>query len=212
MSPRLRLAFAGVRQRILPSIVQQEYTRARAAFDRKDFPSAVAQFDRVVQALSDPDLGVAATNPALADLRTLAAGFRDLGIKAAAPPAAPAPPVPVAMAVSRAVGGIFIGSEPGVTPPVTLRQPLPSYHGDLSALRNGVLEIIIDEAGNVDLAVMKAPVTPRYDAILLAAAKNWKYEPATLNGTPVKFRKTINISIKPAVKGPLDRPIPAARR
>jgi hypothetical protein len=59
---------------------------------------------------------------------------------------------------------------------------------------------------------MKAPVTPRYDAILLAAAKNWKYEPATLNGTPVKFRKTINISIKPAVKGPLDRPIPAARR
>ena len=57
MSPRLRSAFAGVRQRILPSIVQQEYARAKTAFDREDFPSAIAQFDRVLQALADPDLG-----------------------------------------------------------------------------------------------------------------------------------------------------------
>ena len=76
MSPRLRSAFAGVRQRILPSIVQQEYARARTAFDRGDFPSAVAQFDRVLQALADPDLGVAAVKPPLLDLRTLAAGFQ----------------------------------------------------------------------------------------------------------------------------------------
>src|SRR5215203_3393535 len=101
MSPRLRSAFAGVRQRMLPSIVQQEYARARTAFDRRDFPSAIAQFDRVLQALSDPDLGAAAGVPPLADLRTLATGFRDLAVKAIAPPPerpAPAPPVVVAAA------------------------------------------------------------------------------------------------------------------
>src|SRR5262245_49272973 len=119
MSPRLRSAFAGVRQRILPSIVQQEYTRAKAAFDRGDFPSAVAQFDRVLQALSDPDLGTSAAIPPLADLRTLATGFRDLGTKAAAPPPAPpAAPPPVAPTVSRAAIGIYSGTEPGVIPAV----------------------------------------------------------------------------------------------
>jgi tetratricopeptide (TPR) repeat protein len=213
MSPRLRSAFAGVRHRILPSMVQQEYTRARATFDRRDFPSAVAQFDRVLQALSDPDLGGAAGNPPLADLRTLAAGFRDLSIKASAPSPAPAPPpAPVAMPVSRVVGTIFNGTEIGVTPAVTVRQVLPNYHGDLSALRDGVLEVIISETGDVESAVMKSPVTPRYDSTLLAAAKGWKYHPATLNGRPVKFRKIINISIKPEAKGPFVRPVPAARR
>ena len=106
MSPRLRSAFAGVRQRILPSIVQQEYARAKTAFDREDFPSAIAQFDRVLQALADPDLGAAAGN--LADLRTLATGFRDLSIKAAAPPPAPPAPTPppaVAVAAAPVIGG-----------------------------------------------------------------------------------------------------------
>jgi hypothetical protein len=213
MSPRLRSAFAGVRHRILPSIVQQEYTRARATFDRRDFPSAVSQFDRVLQALSDPDLGAAAGNPPLADLRTLAAGFRDLSIKAAAPSPAPAPPpAPVAMAVSRVVGTIFNGTELGIAPAVTVRQVLPNYHGDLSVLRDGVLEVIISETGDVESAVMRSPVTPRYDSTLLAAAKGWKYQPATLNGRPVKFRKIINISIKPEGKGSFIRPVPAARR
>jgi tetratricopeptide (TPR) repeat protein len=57
MSPRLRAAFAGVRQRILPAIVQQEYARAKAAFDHQDYPAAIAQFDRVLRALGSPDLG-----------------------------------------------------------------------------------------------------------------------------------------------------------
>jgi len=217
MSPRLRSAFAGVRQRILPSIVQQEYTRARAAFDRGDFPSAVAQFERVLQALADPDLGMAALKPPLVDLRTLAAGFRDLSIKAAAPPPAPAPapppapPVAVAAVARAAVGMIYGGTEPGLSPAVTVRQSLPPFQGDLSALREGVLELVINEVGEVEWATMRTPVSPRYDLTLLAAARSWKYHPATLNGTPVKVRKVINIAIKPPAKGPLDRVMPANR-
>jgi TonB family protein len=198
MSPRLRSAFSAVRQRVLPSIVQQEYARAKGAFDLGEFASAAAQFDRVVQALADPDLVEGAGTSPLADLRMLATGFRDLSIKAAAP--APAPPelpaTPLVVAAAPVPGGkIYSGSEPGVSPAVTVRQNLPPFSGEI-ARRDGVLELIINEAGDVESATMRSPVTPRYDATVLAAAKNWKYSPATLNGTPVKFRKMISISVK----------------
>jgi hypothetical protein len=32
--------------------------------------------------------------------------------------------------------------------------------------------------------------------MVIAAAKAWRYKPATLNGMPVKFRKTVQITIK----------------
>jgi hypothetical protein len=159
-------------------------------------------------------LGTAAVKPPLADLRTLAAGFRDLSVKAAAPtppPPAPAPPVAVA-SVARVVPTIYSGTEAGLSPAVTVRQALPPYQGDLSTLRDGVLELIINEVGDVEWAGMRTPVTPRYDQILLAAAKSWKYHPAMMNGTPVKVRKVINISIKPPSKSPFDRVSPSTRR
>ena len=197
MSPRLRSAFAGVRQRILPSIVQQEYARAKTAFERGDYPSAIAQFDRVLQALADPDLGLGAGNSPLADLRTLAAGFRELSIKAAAPPPEPpAPAVAVSAAAAPVIKGIYDGTEPGLSQPITVRQTLPPYAGDMIARRDGLLELVINEVGAVESAVMRSPVNPRYDSIVVGAAKGWKYSPATLNGTPVKFRKIIKISIK----------------
>src|SRR5215211_1080343 len=37
VSPRVRAAFAEVRRRMLPTIIQQTYARAKEAFDKKDF-------------------------------------------------------------------------------------------------------------------------------------------------------------------------------
>ena len=198
MSPRLRAAFAGVRQRILPAIVQQEYARAKTAFDRQDYPAAIAQFDRVLRALGSPDLGAVGENPPLADLRTLANGFRDLSVKAMAPPPPPPqpvlPPAPVAVAPPK---GIYGGFENGIMPPVIVRQALPPFPRDLITRNNdGVLEVVISETGAVESAVMRTPINPRYDQIVMTAAKSWKYAPATLNGVPVRFRKTINITLK----------------
>ena len=201
MSPRLRAAFAGVRQRILPAIVQQEYTRAKTAFDHQDYPAAIAQFDRVLRALGSPDLGAVGENPPLTDLRTLANGFRDLSVKALAPPPTPAPPQPVLPPAPVAVAapkGVYGGLETGILPPVIVRQALPPFPRDLISRNNdGVLELIISETGAVESAVMRTPISPRYDQIVMSAAKGWKYAPATLNGVPVKFRKTINITLKP---------------
>ncbi len=199
-SPRLRTAFANVRQRILPAVVQQDYARAKAAFDRQDFAVAAAEFDRVLAVLGDPDIGTAANRPPLSDLRTLASGFRDLSARALPPaPAQPAPEPPLAMAPVppvTAVKSIYNGGDAGVVPPVVVRQVLPPFQREMFPARDGVLELLINEAGLVEGAAMRLSMNPRYDTQVLSAAKAWRYQPATVDGVPVKFRKIINISLK----------------
>jgi hypothetical protein len=56
---------------------------------------------------------------------------------------------------------------------------------------------VIDENGQVLTAAMRASVNSYYDSHAIASAKSWRYRPATLNGAPVKYRKTIQIAIKP---------------
>src|SRR4029079_7721143 len=82
VSPRVRTAFSDVRRRMLPSIIPQQYAKAKTAFDRKDYAAAAAGFKQVLTALADPELGQAATQPPLADLKTLAVGFQELSAKA----------------------------------------------------------------------------------------------------------------------------------
>jgi TonB family protein len=63
--------------------------------------------------------------------------------------------------------------------------------------RIGRIEVVIDETGAVAAAVMNQSVTAAYDKLALAAARNWRYTPAKVNGTPVKFRKIVQITVKP---------------
>lgn len=192
LSPRLRAAFTDARRRVVPALVQQQYSEAKHAFDRKEFVSAASGFKRVVDVLSDTDLAQAVSQPPLSDVRTLAAGFHDLSLKAIAPPPPPPPPpVPVALPPA-----IYTGEEPNVTPPVAIRQELPRFPG---AVRpggmKGVIEVVIDEEGAVASAVMVVPTMPSYDKMLLTATARWLYYPATRDGKPVKFRKRIQITI-----------------
>ena len=59
----------------------------------------------------------------------------------------------------------------------------------------GIMEVVIDEQGRVIAIDMRAPLHPQYDALLLAAARDWRYRPATLDGKPVRFRKVIQIAV-----------------
>ena len=61
----------------------------------------------------------------------------------------------------------------------------------------GLLEIVIDEQGRVVNAAIRSPLHPVYDSQLLVAARDWKYRPATVDGRPVKFRKTIQVAVTP---------------
>lgn len=193
-SPRVRTAFSDVRQRLLPDIAAARYGTAKAAFDRKEYAAAERQFRALVTLLDDPQMG-----GRLGDLRVLAAGFLDLATAAAAPPPAPKPEPkpdsPPAPAVP--VRDVYSSEDAGVIPPVTIRQELPHVQPSVTAQARdrGLLEIVVDEQGRVSEMILRRSIHPLYDGLLLAAAREWRYRPATLNGQPVKFRKSIQVTV-----------------
>ena len=197
-SPRIRSAFTSVRRRMLPSIIQQKYAESKAAFDRKEFAAAAEGFTQVLTALADQDVAAEARQSPLADLRMLAGGFQELAAKASAPPpvlavAPVAAPLPPAAPLTPRV---YTGGETGIVAPAIVSQALPPFPGQVIIPRNGKLELVIDESGSVESAAMTGSVTPAYDQMVIAATRNWRYKPATQNGVPVKFRKTVQITIK----------------
>jgi TonB family protein len=60
-----------------------------------------------------------------------------------------------------------------------------------------MLEVVINERGAVESAVMRAPVHASYDETLLEAAKRWRFRPATVRGQAVKYRKSFEIVLSP---------------
>jgi tetratricopeptide (TPR) repeat protein len=203
VSPRVRTAFKDVRRRMLPGIVQDRYASAKAAFDRKDFAEAAAGFKQVLDVLADPEVGAAAGQPPLADIRTLATGFHELSASAATPPplptivtAAVVPPSPPQPRVP-AAPQIYGPDDVNVRPPAVIRQVLPAFEFQMLVPPSaGSVEIVIDERGMVESAMMRKSIFPRYDAQVIDATRTWAYQPALLNGVPVKYRKAVNISVK----------------
>ena len=202
LPPRTRASFSDVKKRVLPAVVQRRYEEAQSAFERGEFATAAEAFQRVIDALDDPDIGAAATQPPLSDLRTLAVGFHKLSVKSIpAPPPPPPPPPAPAVEPEPPVDlppRIYSGEEAGVRPPVTIAQDMPRYPGvvPFGGIK-GVVEVVIDEKGSVESATMVVSVTSSYDKVVLAAVNKWQYVPATFNGQAVKFRKRVQINITP---------------
>jgi tetratricopeptide (TPR) repeat protein len=192
-SPRVRAAFDEVRRRLLPGIVRSSYAEAKAAYDRDEFEDAAQKLERTLRVLDDPDAG---SQPELADLRVLITGFLDLSkaaleksagasasAAAKAPAAQPPPPVP-----------------PTIIEPVVIRQELPPWTVSSGSPTRGefrgMIEVDIDERGNVMLATLTDSVHPQYDPLLLNAARDWQYQPARRNGQPVKSRKRVEVVLR----------------
>ena len=49
------------------------------------------------------------------------------------------------------------------------------------------LEICVAEDGRVREAVLRSSESPRLDAVVLAAAKTWRYRPRLVDGKPAAF-------------------------
>ncbi|HEY5619824.1 MAG TPA: hypothetical protein VIK60_17920 [Vicinamibacterales bacterium] len=207
VSPRVRTMFKDVRQSLLPTIVQRAYTDAKAAFDRQD-PQSSTQFERVLTLLNDPDIAGAPTS---ADLRTVASAFRDLSkaleqrpepAPAVTPPVAPdnnsersaAPVLPI----------VYRDGEPDLVAPEALNQVLPRWvlpsalAGRPQREWQGILEVVIDENGDVIAATLRKSFHSSYDAQLVRAAMSWKYRPARKSGTPVRFLKIVSVRLDEA--------------
>jgi TonB family protein len=194
-APRVRTAFNAVRQRVLPGVARSLYIEAKAAFDRKAYADAVNALEKTVRVI---DTIEAPVKDELSDLRVLASGFLDLSRAASAPPApaaalATAKPEPPAAPIAPAL--------PANTPLVVLKQDLPPLPFSIASLGNGeyrgVVEVQIDERGNVTNAKLIQSVQAIYDPILLSAVRSWKYEAPRIAGRPTATVKRVEIVLKP---------------
>lgn len=209
VSPRVRTFFEDVRRPLLPDIVKQSYAKAKDAFERKEMATATTEFDRIIALLDEMansgDQGVA-------DLRTLAAGFRDLSKAAAAPPPpepAPTeasngngdatPPVNIAPLPAAALEPtVYTTGDVDVLKPVAISRPLPTWRPNAIQERqqfSGALELVISQDGTVQSAVLRKSVHPAYDPTLLKAAQDWTFKPALKDGKAVPYRFLLGVQI-----------------
>jgi TonB family protein len=198
--PRMRTAIADTRKRLLPAILQQKYAESKAAYDQKDFAVASVGFKEMLEGLSDPDIAAAASQSPLADLKTLAVGFYELSVKSLPPPVPPPTKVAEAPVPTPSVAQapkLYSVEDRNVVPPIAVKQQIPAFPGRVSAAKTGVLELVIDNTGAVESATMRVSVNPQYDRLATSAARTWQFQPATIDGSPVKFLKRIQVSLVP---------------
>ena len=201
------------------SFDRKEYTLAATQFrdlltfldddDAKSLPS-LKEFRMLATGFHDLSASAAAVNVAKSNA------------PAPAPPPAEPTPAPVPQTNARATAANQIvpanqGPPPAqaaasqvlteesaggvLQPPVVLKQQMPIWIASRTLLpkgSTGKLRLIIDERGNVEDAKMVESVHSVYDALLISATRLWKYEPAKLDGRPVRYAKMIQIVLNPA--------------
>jgi hypothetical protein len=215
LPPRVRTTYSETRRRMLPTAAQSAYQAAKAAFDFKDYAAAQRGFALVLEVLADPDMQAQATKSPLSDIRTLATGFHELSAKAVTPPepvvralpqaqvqaAAPVVPdlpPPTPPRPQAAMNKVYSASDTNVVPPIAMNQQIPPYPGPVRVPQSGVIEVVINTMGGVDAASMIASISPQYDRLALIAARLWQYQPARVDGVPVKFVKRIQVNLVPS--------------
>jgi TonB family protein len=216
-APRVEAMFQNVRKRLLPVLIRTEYRTARTDLEAKNSESAKAHLIDARQMLARAQK-LGAWDEGLADLQVLVDGFLDLTRATAveAPPAAAAPaaatavntaapapapqmdsPVPIQVPAALTSYG---PEDEGVTPPAIVEQRPPQLPEQIRRILKGIsgrgtYDLVIDERGNVQQATVRVSVHPAYDALVVVASRTWKYLPATRNGIPVRYRKSIQITL-----------------
>jgi len=223
-SPRVRMLFDETRRPLLPQIARQSYATAKDAFDRKDMTAATVEFDRAIALLDElvasNDPGAGDLRVLAAGFRDLCKNTPP-----PAPPPAVAPPAPVAPgpslppvadkdktdppstpsvaqpapAAPDPASIVYGPQQTDVKPPVTISRDLPAWRpaNAIEAKQTlvGVVEVVVAENGAVLSASILKSVLPRYDPVLLQATSAWKFQPATKDGVPVKYRLAMSIQL-----------------
>lgn len=195
-APRLVSMFYRARSRVVPMLARRQYESGRALYDRHQYAEAVAEFTSVIARLDgitvDPS-----TAAATSDLRMLASGFLELSRAALLPARAiPATVMKAAEVAPAVVDRIWTDEDRDVIPPVNISQDLPKWIHQPFGVEGrfeGQVDVVVNEKGEVESVTLAKSIQPSYDDVALAAAKSWKYSPATRNGVPVKFRKSVGI-------------------
>ena len=190
VSPRLVMVFRAVQARMLPGSARDLYAAARASFDAKQYDRAAQQFRDVLEMLQ----AGAAAEAGSSDLKMLAEGFLRQAEEArgSLPPVRPVGGPPP----SEPVAPIYSILDRDVIGPVEISRPVPimeAARGARPGLYQGLLEIVIGTTGRVEQVGIRHSINPEFDAELIAATAQWRFQPATRNGKPVKYRRSYEV-------------------
>jgi protein TonB len=103
-----------------------------------------------------------------------------------APPPPPPPPAPIVQVAEAA------------TPPIARSKTMPAYPED--ARKQGIealviVKFIVTEDGHVDdVRIVKGH--PLFDDAVLTSVRQWSFEPATLDGHPVRMARMVKIPFR----------------
>ena len=98
----------------------------------------------------------------------------------------PPPPDPV----------VYTSADGGVTPAALLRPHLPSEPpAGVADEEVGVLELTVTETGRVAHVRLVSASNRFQERMLVAAAKSWRFQPATKDGRPVRFRARVRVTV-----------------
>ena len=91
---------------------------------------------------------------------------------------------------------VYSMADASVQPPIIVRPVLPaSPPPGVPPDKVGTIELIVDENGDVEQVRLISPTNRYQDRMLVAHAKSWKFQPATKDGEPVKFRTRVRVTI-----------------
>jgi TonB family protein len=109
---------------------------------------------------------------------------------------APAPGRTEAAPAPAGAPRVYTVDDVGVVPPAVINQRMPAMTPDLVRITkamntSAVVEIVIDEKGDVVDATIIKSVNTSFDNIVVGAARRWKYRPALKDGVAVRYVKTL---------------------
>jgi hypothetical protein len=88
---------------------------------------------------------------------------------------------------------VYSAEFPNVVPPTAIRPQLPrALPAGLAAANLSRIELMVERDGTVESVKLLPGSRPTVkDGMLLSAAKTWRFAPASKDGVPVRYRKTI---------------------
>ena len=96
---------------------------------------------------------------------------------------------------SRTSGTIYSRNDQSVTPPKQVYPALPAKPSPgIRAEDLTVLDLVVSADGLVERVHIRTPPRDVHEFMLVSAAKAWRFEPATLDGRPVRFRHSVAIT------------------
>jgi TonB family protein len=187
--PRFVTLVSDTKRKLLPSLARRAFNEARDQFRNGSREAALTRFNLVVALTSDPSFKQSADAE---DLRTLATGFIDLA-NATAPPPAPSP-----AGVTKSVETAPSLDPPDVKQPIVVKQYIPPVPTEVGTQGNRVVSVrvVIGTSGKVTQATIQQSSHPLYDRLVLQAARDWVYQPATMNGRAVTSEKVVTVQLR----------------